>query len=128
MKVAVGWLGWSEEYALQANVNTIHLGFEGRLDMLKSIFGGGSKSSGDEATPPSQLQEITPDMNITTVPKDVHGKPITLTTSLFDSLSFVKRQNKKLKHKPNMPIPAMNKSPSQPKQRRVGKLLKKDNG
>lgn len=126
MKVAVGWLGWSEEYALQANLNTIHLGFSGRLDMLKAIFGGGDDKG--TAAPTTTLQEITPDMNLTTVPKDVHGKPITLTASLFDSLTFVKKANqhqRAVKHKPDKPIPGGSKSPSQ---RRLGKLQKKNDG
>ena len=39
-EIALGWLGWSENDTLYADPNAILLGFRGRLDMLKAIFGG----------------------------------------------------------------------------------------
>lgn len=40
----MGWLGWSEADTLDASMAGILLAYEGRLDLLKSIFGGGEKS------------------------------------------------------------------------------------
>lgn len=39
MKIATGWLGWTEEQALDASMNTITLAYEGKVEMLKAIFG-----------------------------------------------------------------------------------------
>jgi hypothetical protein len=39
MKIATGWLGWSEEQALDADMNTIVLAYHGKTEMLKAIFG-----------------------------------------------------------------------------------------
>ncbi|RVD66407.1 hypothetical protein [Mesorhizobium sp. M7A.F.Ca.ET.027.03.2.1] len=52
--IAIGWLGWSEEQALASDVNAIMVGYEGRCDMLRSIFGGG------EERPPPPLPVMTP--------------------------------------------------------------------
>lgn len=38
---ALGWLGWSEEQAMRADVNTIQVAMRGRVRMLKAIFGSG---------------------------------------------------------------------------------------
>jgi hypothetical protein len=35
----LGWLGWSEEQALSADVNAILVGYRGKTDMLRQIFG-----------------------------------------------------------------------------------------
>ncbi len=42
---ALGWLGWSEEQTLAADVNAIIIGMHGRWDMLKTMFGGDEASS-----------------------------------------------------------------------------------
>jgi hypothetical protein len=36
---ALGWLGWSEDQALAADVNAILVGFAGKQAMLAAIFG-----------------------------------------------------------------------------------------
>jgi hypothetical protein len=35
--VALGWLGWSEEQALAADVNAIICGHDGKLDMFEVV-------------------------------------------------------------------------------------------
>jgi len=113
MKVAVGWLGWSEKKALSANINTIHLGYEGRIDLLKTIFGGGEPKDKDQK---STLVEVTADMDVaTTVPKDARGNPITLTASLFDSFEFA--QDKRHRAPPRTKGP-QDRSPSRRKGKR----------
>lgn len=42
----MGWLGWTPEAALAADVNLILLALEGREDMLKAIFGDASEGKG----------------------------------------------------------------------------------
>jgi hypothetical protein len=42
-KLATGWLGWSPEDAWNATPGEIKAAYEGRLDMLKAIFGGGEE-------------------------------------------------------------------------------------
>jgi len=37
---ALGWLGWSEDAALGADVNAIIVGMNGRAAMLRAMFGG----------------------------------------------------------------------------------------
>ncbi|CAJ0861941.1 hypothetical protein AMST5_01443 [freshwater sediment metagenome] len=44
-KVATGWLGWAPEDAWNATPGEIKAAYEGRLDMLKAIFGGGEEKS-----------------------------------------------------------------------------------
>lgn len=53
---ATGWLGMSHEEAMRTNVNNIAIALEGRMEMLKSIFGSGSKDADDENATP-----MTPD-------------------------------------------------------------------
>lgn len=43
-ELAMGWLGWTEQQALSSDVNAIAVAYEGRVGMLKAIFGDGSKS------------------------------------------------------------------------------------
>ncbi|CDZ53375.1 hypothetical protein [Neorhizobium galegae] len=47
-KKATGWLGWSPEVALDATPAEIVLAYEGRLDMLKAIYGGGKDQPTDD--------------------------------------------------------------------------------
>lgn len=42
-KKATGWLGWTPDVALDATPAEIILAYEGRLDMLKAIYGGEEK-------------------------------------------------------------------------------------
>jgi hypothetical protein len=44
-KLATGWLGWTPEAAWSATPGEIKAAYEGRLDMLKAIFGGGEEKS-----------------------------------------------------------------------------------
>jgi hypothetical protein len=48
MKIAIGWLGLSENEAETMDMNNIVLGYEGKLDMLKACFG----SSDDKGKKP----------------------------------------------------------------------------
>jgi hypothetical protein len=48
----MGWLGWSESDALAADVNAILVAMQGRVAMLKAVFGGEDKPH--EAKPVSQ--------------------------------------------------------------------------
>src|SRR5690606_10932068 len=36
-EIALGWLGWTEEQALAADVNAIQVAYEGRLDMFEFV-------------------------------------------------------------------------------------------
>ena len=47
VKIAMGWLGWDLEKAMRSDCLAIQIAYEGRVDMLNAIFGGG----GDEASP-----------------------------------------------------------------------------
>jgi hypothetical protein len=51
-KVATGWLGWSPETALDATPAEIQLAYEGRLDMLKAIFGSTENKTSPDADMP----------------------------------------------------------------------------
>lgn len=55
----MGWLGWSEEQAMSADVNAIEVGMRGKVAMLKAIFGGGEDGSGAPARPISD-RPMTP--------------------------------------------------------------------
>lgn len=35
----MGWLGWSEDQLMRADVNSIELALEGRTELLQAIFG-----------------------------------------------------------------------------------------
>lgn len=39
MQFAAGWLGWTQETTLNTDVNFLLAAVEGRVDMLRSIFG-----------------------------------------------------------------------------------------
>ena len=41
----MGWLGWTEQQALDTTIEGIRLAYEGRMDMLGAIFGK-SKAAG----------------------------------------------------------------------------------
>jgi hypothetical protein len=53
---ALGWLGWTEEQAMSADVNTIEVGMRGKVAMLRAVFGGA------EETAPPELPTLTPDI------------------------------------------------------------------
>lgn len=35
----MGWLGWTQEQAMRADVNAIEIAMEGRIDMLRTVWG-----------------------------------------------------------------------------------------
>jgi hypothetical protein len=53
VEIALGWLGWTEEEALVADVNAILVAHAGKLDMLRIAFGGSDQPSTD----PNRLPE-----------------------------------------------------------------------
>lgn len=38
-RIALGWLGWTEEQLLYSDINVIRVAFRGRVEMLQQIFG-----------------------------------------------------------------------------------------
>lgn len=44
----MGWLGWSEEQTLDTRMPMIVLAYEGRVKMLKAVFGGGDEPPAEE--------------------------------------------------------------------------------
>jgi hypothetical protein len=73
--VALGWLGWSPELAMTADLNAIELAYLGRLDMLKAIFGSGDTASKDQY---DKLELPTGEV------LDARGNEIVLTPQIFD--------------------------------------------
>ncbi len=57
--IAMGWLGWSPETALGADMNAIRVAYDGRIDMLKACFGGGDDKPASTA-PQVQSRPLTP--------------------------------------------------------------------
>lgn len=57
---ALGWLGWSEEQALSADVNAIQVGMRGRVAMLKAVFGGSEDAPTAPAAKPEPVRVMTP--------------------------------------------------------------------
>src|SRR5690606_23504683 len=48
-ELALGWLGWSEDQAMRADVNSILIGYVGKMEMLKAISGTAEyQPGGDE--------------------------------------------------------------------------------
>lgn len=50
-KLGTGWLGWTPENTLDATPAEIQLAYEGRLDMLKAIFGSSEKAASADTRP-----------------------------------------------------------------------------
>lgn len=50
-KKATGWVGWSPEVALDATPAEIQLAYEGKLEMLKAVYGGNEQSKPDDDRP-----------------------------------------------------------------------------
>ena len=46
---ALGWLGWTPEIVLKANINVIHMAMEGKIDFVKKTNPFGSKDDPSEA-------------------------------------------------------------------------------
>lgn len=49
----MGWLGWSEQQAMVADVNAILVGYAGKIAMLRAVFGG------DDPEEPEVLEPMT---------------------------------------------------------------------
>lgn len=61
--MALGYLGWTEEQALAADVNAIVAGYDGRIHMWQTVFGGGDEPttlSKGKGVAPSGLTPLTP--------------------------------------------------------------------
>lgn len=56
----MGWVGWTEEQALSADVNAIEVAMRGKVAMLQQIFGGGDDDPA--AVDISKLPEAGPGM------------------------------------------------------------------
>lgn len=41
--MALGWLGWSEDQMMDADINSILVGFRGKMAMLKACYGSSEK-------------------------------------------------------------------------------------
>lgn len=54
-EVALGWLGWTEAEALAADVNAIKVAYAGRVDLLRTVFGGSKAGT-------SKQQGLTPQL------------------------------------------------------------------
>jgi hypothetical protein len=48
---ALGWLGWTEDQLMDADLNAILVAYRGRVEMLKAIFGSSDDDSGSTKTP-----------------------------------------------------------------------------
>lgn len=44
---AMGWLGWSEREAMEADVNSVLMALDRRAELLKMIFGGKDADEGE---------------------------------------------------------------------------------
>lgn len=47
----MGWLGWSPDQALDADVNAIIVAHRGRVAMLNAVFGGGDDAPTEKLSP-----------------------------------------------------------------------------
>jgi hypothetical protein len=68
----MGWLGWSEDQALAADVNAIQAGYAGKMDMLRMCFGSG------EPAAPSKRHKGPPTGG--------GGKPVKISAAAFDAV------------------------------------------
>lgn len=50
-KLGTGWLGWSADTTLDATPTEITLAYEGKLEMLKAIYGGGERAAPKDDRP-----------------------------------------------------------------------------
>lgn len=57
--VATGWLGWTPDAALAANMEHIRMAHDGRYDMLKAIFGDGEEKV-ETRRAQTPVSELTP--------------------------------------------------------------------
>lgn len=57
----MGWLGWTPEQAFNASIPDILTAYEGRMDMLKAIFGG-SEDGGAKGAPSVNGRPMSPQL------------------------------------------------------------------
>lgn len=81
----MGWLHWSEEQTLWADVNAIRVGYEGQVEWLQGIFGKPEEGPG----PPkpgkgNRSKDALP--VIVGTPTGGGGKPITFSSGTFDGI------------------------------------------
>jgi hypothetical protein len=93
-RIALGWLHWSEEQLLIADMNSIAVGYEGMRDMLSGLFGKAEatgvipqRPGRPPGRPPTEVPIITADVK--DLPK--------LTPAAFDKMFADPRR----KGKPN---------------------------
>lgn len=55
-KLGTGWLGWTPDETLDATPAEIQLAYEGRLDMLKAIYGGKDQKTAPDADMPLEAK------------------------------------------------------------------------
>lgn len=61
LKLGMGWLGWTEAETLDSSMPAIVLAYDGRIEMLQSIFGKGEakpSEPGAEAAPSDESVPI----------------------------------------------------------------------
>lgn len=51
-KLGMGWLGWTEAETLDTSMPAIVLAYDGRIEMLQSIFGKGEAKAGEPESVP----------------------------------------------------------------------------
>lgn len=68
---ALGWLDWTEERTLYADVNAIEVGIAGKLEMFEML---------GLITTKSKMR------NSSSSPLDARGKPIVISPKMFDTL------------------------------------------
>jgi len=57
-KIGTGWLGWTPEVTLNAALWEIELAYDGKLDLLKAVYGSGE--TGEEDDQPKNTLAATP--------------------------------------------------------------------
>lgn len=55
-KLGMGWLGWTEAQTLDTSMPAIVMAYDGRIEMLQSIFGKG-ETKADEAKAEAPVDE-----------------------------------------------------------------------
>lgn len=56
-RIGTGWLGWTPDQTLDATPTEIRLAYEGRVEMLRAIFGG-TDDAAEPATPEEKMKAI----------------------------------------------------------------------
>lgn len=51
MEVGCGWLGWTPDQVLDADMTDVELAYGGKVKMLQACYGGGTTSKADVAPP-----------------------------------------------------------------------------